>query len=178
MRIVLVSALLVACTAATALTAQAGPDSSARLPVQRVTRLSVIAFWQVPASDSVLEADPDLASALDDQQYYWANTRPLLEADASARSTSQAGCSWSRSRGDGGGSRPRRTARRSVSCSWRRGGYLRPCMGTSFPMSFSLPPGRSPGRRRYAASVAAGFVRRTARSCSAFTSGAPTSIRR
>ena len=81
MRIVLVSALLVACTAATALTAQAGPDSSARLPVQRVTRLSVIAFWQVPASDSVLEADPDLASALDDQQYYWANTRPLLEAD-------------------------------------------------------------------------------------------------
>lgn len=41
---------------------------------------SVVAFWRVPASDSVLEAEPDLASALDDQQYYWSETRPLLEA--------------------------------------------------------------------------------------------------
>ncbi len=56
----------------------------AQAPVQRVTRVSVIAFWPVPASDSVLEADPDLASALDDQQYYWANTRPLLKANGIA----------------------------------------------------------------------------------------------
>lgn len=49
-------------------------------PVVRVSGPSVIAFWRVPASDSVLEADPGLASALDDQQYYWSETRPLLEA--------------------------------------------------------------------------------------------------
>jgi hypothetical protein len=29
-------------------------------------------------ADSVLAADPDLAGALDDQQYYWAETRPEL----------------------------------------------------------------------------------------------------
>lgn len=78
-REILLTTLLMAGSAA--LHAQGGPDTSARLPVQRVARVSVIAFWQVPESDSVLEADPDLASALDDQQYYWANTRPLLEAD-------------------------------------------------------------------------------------------------
>ncbi len=72
--------ILFGCCIAPALTAQAGRRGSAT-PVQRVARLSVIAFWRVPASDSVLEADPDLASALDDQQYYWANTRPLLEAN-------------------------------------------------------------------------------------------------
>ena len=72
-------ALLVGCCAMGSLSAQRRHDPSP-VPVQRVTRLSVIAFWQVPASDSVLEADPDLASALDDQQYYWANTRALLEA--------------------------------------------------------------------------------------------------
>ena len=79
MRTVLAIALLLTgCTAAT-LPAQAGHDTSSAVPVQRVTRLSVIAFWEVPVSDSALEADPDLASALDDQQYYWASTRPLLE---------------------------------------------------------------------------------------------------
>lgn len=81
MRTIFVTALLLAWCTAPSLTAQAGPDTSAAVPVQRVTRLSVIAFWRVPASDSVLEADPDLASALDDQQYYWANTRPLLQAN-------------------------------------------------------------------------------------------------
>ena len=45
-----------------------------------VTGPTVIAFWLVPASDAVLEADPGLASALDDQQYLWAETRPQLEA--------------------------------------------------------------------------------------------------
>ena len=80
MRTALVTALLLSWCTTAALPAQAGPDTASRVPVQRVTRLSVIAFWRVPASDSVLEADPDLASALDDQQYYWANTRPLLQA--------------------------------------------------------------------------------------------------
>lgn len=70
--------LLLGCCISSALPAQGRRGAS--VPVQRITRLSVIAFWRVPASDSVLEADPDLASALDDQQYYWASARPLLEA--------------------------------------------------------------------------------------------------
>jgi hypothetical protein len=81
MRTALVIALLLTWGTAPGLPAQAGPDTASLVPVQRVTRLSVIAFWRVPASDSVLEANPDLASALDDQQYYWANTRPLLQAN-------------------------------------------------------------------------------------------------
>lgn len=48
------------------------------LPVVTVNGPTIIAFWLVPASDSVLIADPDLAAALDDQQYYWAETRPQL----------------------------------------------------------------------------------------------------
>ncbi|MHB1222653.1 MAG: hypothetical protein ACYC2G_01195 [Gemmatimonadaceae bacterium] len=56
---------------------RAAPDPP---PIVSVTGPSVIAFWQVPASDSVLDADPGLASALDDQQYYWAGSRAPLEA--------------------------------------------------------------------------------------------------
>lgn len=33
-----------------------------------------------PTSDAELAADPDLASALDEQQYHWAGTRDLLAA--------------------------------------------------------------------------------------------------
>lgn len=50
------------------------------LPVVTVAGPTVIAFWLVPAADSVLDADPDLASALDDQQYYWSRSRAPLEA--------------------------------------------------------------------------------------------------
>jgi hypothetical protein len=50
------------------------------LPEVVVAGPAVIAFWRVPASDSVLEADPDLAAALDEQQYWWAESRPLLDS--------------------------------------------------------------------------------------------------
>jgi hypothetical protein len=80
MRTLITAALLLSAGAAAPLSGQAVPADSSSMPVQRVTKLSVIAFWRVPASDSVLEADPDLAGALDDQQYDWANTRPLLQA--------------------------------------------------------------------------------------------------
>ena len=60
--------------------AQKRPPVPVGTPGVVVTGPSVIAFWLVPASDAVLEADPGLASALDDQQYYWAETRPQLEA--------------------------------------------------------------------------------------------------
>ena len=55
-------------------------EPSAETPEVVVTGPTVIAFWLVPASDAALEAHPDLASALDDQQYLWAETRPQLEA--------------------------------------------------------------------------------------------------
>ncbi|HEU4699544.1 MAG TPA: alpha/beta hydrolase-fold protein [Gemmatimonadales bacterium] len=45
-----------------------------------MTGPTVIAFWTVPASDTALAADPDLASALDEQQYYWAESRTALAA--------------------------------------------------------------------------------------------------
>ncbi len=48
------------------------------LPVITVERATVIAFWTVPASDAALIAEPTLAMALDDQQYYWAETRGRL----------------------------------------------------------------------------------------------------
>lgn len=53
------------------------PDTSA-LPVVIIAGPTVIAFWEVPPSDSTLIADPLLAMALDDQQYYWAGTRDKL----------------------------------------------------------------------------------------------------
>lgn len=75
----LAAVLLVIGVAAATAGAQerATPDP---LPVLDVVGPSVIAFWLVPASDSVLDADPGLASALDDQQYYWAGSRAPLEA--------------------------------------------------------------------------------------------------
>jgi hypothetical protein len=63
-----------------AVEAQHDQPLSAEIPEVVVTGPTVIAFWLVPASDAVLEADPGLASALDDQQYLWAETRPQLEA--------------------------------------------------------------------------------------------------
>lgn len=60
--------------------AQHGPPAPAEISEVVVAGPTVIAFWLVPASDSVLDADPGLASALDDHQYYWAETRPRLEA--------------------------------------------------------------------------------------------------
>jgi hypothetical protein len=59
--------------------AQQQGDASA-LPVVTITGPTVIAFWEVPSSDSVLIADTLLAMALDDQQYYWAGTRGKLVA--------------------------------------------------------------------------------------------------
>jgi len=53
-------------------------DDTSALPVVTITGPTVIAFWEVPPSDSVLISDPDLASALDEQQYYWADTRTRL----------------------------------------------------------------------------------------------------
>ena len=57
-----------------------GRPAPSPLPEVAVSGPTVIAFWLVPASDSVLEADPELASALDDQQYYWAESRAPLRA--------------------------------------------------------------------------------------------------
>jgi hypothetical protein len=56
------------------------PRPATHLPVVVVQGPTVIAFWLVPASDSALVADPDLASALDDQQFYMVGNRPLLSA--------------------------------------------------------------------------------------------------
>ena len=53
--------------------------ATSALPVIRVPRPAVIAFWRVPTSDAELEADPGLASALDEQQYHWAGSREPLE---------------------------------------------------------------------------------------------------
>lgn len=61
------------------LAAQQAPARDS-LPEVTVTGPAVVAFWIVPASDSVLEADPGLASALDDQQYYWAERGSPLSA--------------------------------------------------------------------------------------------------
>jgi hypothetical protein len=61
-----------------------------RPPVVTVTGPTVIGFWLVPASDSVLDADPDLASVLDDFQYYWAESAGPLAAAGIAR-TAQPG---------------------------------------------------------------------------------------
>jgi metallo-beta-lactamase class B len=58
------------------LVAQQG--KSPTLPEVTISGPTVIAFWEVPPSDSVLVADPMLASALDQQQYYWAGTRDGL----------------------------------------------------------------------------------------------------
>lgn len=64
--------------------AQEQPASGSLAEV-RVSGPTVIAFWHVPASDAELEADPGLASALDDQQYYWAESRaPLVAAGIAA----------------------------------------------------------------------------------------------
>lgn len=39
---------------------------------------TVIAFYTRPASDTALETDPDLAAALDNLMYHWADTYPQL----------------------------------------------------------------------------------------------------
>ena len=58
--------------------AQATDDRS--VPTVTINRPSVIAFWMTPTSNDTLAADPDLASALDEHQYYWAETRERLAA--------------------------------------------------------------------------------------------------
>jgi hypothetical protein len=50
------------------------------LPIVTVTGPTVIAFWEVPSSNAQLADDPDFASALDEQQYYWVETRDRLTA--------------------------------------------------------------------------------------------------
>ena len=54
-------------------------DRSA-IPVVTITGPTVIAFWEVPVSNAALVDDPDFANALDEQQYYWAETRDRLRA--------------------------------------------------------------------------------------------------
>ena len=56
------------------------PSDVSGLPVVTVTGPTVVAFWEVPSSNSTLIDDPDLASALDEQQYYWAQSRSQLVA--------------------------------------------------------------------------------------------------
>lgn len=56
------------------------PTHADSLPVVEVDGPAVIAFWSVPESNADLEADPGWAAALDDQQYYWAETRDSLIA--------------------------------------------------------------------------------------------------
>jgi ketosteroid isomerase-like protein len=53
-------------------------DDTSALPAVTITGPTLIAFWELPSSDSVLIADPNLASALDEQQYFWAETRGRL----------------------------------------------------------------------------------------------------
>lgn len=50
------------------------------VPLLAPTRPAVVALYTVPPSDSLLEADPGLASLLDDFMYYWADSRPRLRA--------------------------------------------------------------------------------------------------
>ena len=50
------------------------------VPTVTIDGPSVIAFWITPTSNDTLAADPDLASALDEHQYYWAETRERLVA--------------------------------------------------------------------------------------------------
>ena len=69
--------LLAALVSGAGMAAQA--DRSA-LPIVTVTGATVIAFWEVPSSNAALVDDPDFASALDEQQYYWAETRDRLAA--------------------------------------------------------------------------------------------------
>lgn len=57
--------------------AGSGTDS---LAVIRISGPTVIAFWTVPESNAQLEADPDLAAALDDQQFYWSTSGEPLAA--------------------------------------------------------------------------------------------------
>src|SRR5690606_28589597 len=76
--------VMFAALAAGAATAQDTVPLPPEPPVVTVTGPSVIAFWTVPASDSVLEADPGLASALDDHQYWWSHAREQLEAQGLA----------------------------------------------------------------------------------------------
>lgn len=73
-------------------TAQQPADTSA-LPEVAITGSTVIAFWQVAVSDSILVADPILAMALDDQQYYWAGSRAKL-ADLGIAAIDQPGRSF------------------------------------------------------------------------------------
>jgi hypothetical protein len=66
---------VIACMVATSpVSAQADP-----VPVVTVTGPTVIAFWRAPSSDEELVADPGLASALDQQQTYWADTYSRLQ---------------------------------------------------------------------------------------------------
>ncbi len=80
----IVRTLTAACIIAAGLPAAALAQRELRaptpLPEVKVTAPAVIAFWLVPGSDSVLEADPGLASALDEHQYYWSDTRTRLAA--------------------------------------------------------------------------------------------------
>ena len=62
-----------------AFTIVADSAETSALPVVRVPKAAVIAFWHVPASNAELDADLGLASALDDHLYYWAGTRDSLE---------------------------------------------------------------------------------------------------
>lgn len=50
------------------------------VPVVAIARPTVVALYTVPPGDSLLEADQGLASLLDDFMYYWADSRPRLEA--------------------------------------------------------------------------------------------------
>ncbi len=58
--------------------AQATDEAS--LPTVPISGPTVVAFWLAPTSNDALAADPDLASALDEHQYFWAETRERLLA--------------------------------------------------------------------------------------------------
>lgn len=94
--------MLFLCAGALPGSAGAQQVDPATLPVVEITGPSVIAFWRVPESDSVLVSEPLLAMALDDHQYYWAGTRDLL-AELGVAALDQPGRSF-RVR-DGGGER-------------------------------------------------------------------------
>lgn len=54
------------------------PARADSVPVVEVRGPTVVAFWPAPPSNAVLEEDEDLATALDDLMYYWAESRPQL----------------------------------------------------------------------------------------------------
>ncbi len=57
-----------------------GQQPGPAVPVVEISGPTVVAFWRSPTTNEDLARDPDLAAALDEQQYYWAETCERLAA--------------------------------------------------------------------------------------------------